>query len=115
MTTPTLELASDSVHVGDAVTGRVHADAGALAGPITVELVWRTRGRCEPEEKVVDATTLTCADASEAPFTLTVPAAGPMSYAGETFSVDWVVRLAGGPHIEKSLTILPALRPSEDI
>jgi len=106
-----IELDTDSVRVGDVLTGRLHAETDATpGGPLTVELVWRTQGQCEAEEKVVDTAQVTFGDADEAPFSLTVPAGGPMSHVGRTLSITWSVRLAGGPCVEKSLTVGPAFR-----
>ena len=99
-----IELESNVVRVGDTISGRViPADK-----PCTVELAWHTHGQCEGEEKVVASTTT-----AEGAFTLAVPAAGPMSYAGKRFSVSWCVRTVGETSIEKTITVESAEKPAD--
>ena len=100
----TIDLDAGRVSVDGKVTGRL---TPAPPGGALVELVWRTSGKCEPEEKVVARDEV----APGASFALRVPAAGPMSYAGKTFSVTWFVRArtaGGGPTVEQDVTVVPA-------
>ena len=84
--TAALKLDADTVRVGEAVTGSLSGDTDAE----TVELLWRVEGECETDERVVDTVGV---DAGQG-FRLTVPAAGPMSYSGQLFTVSWHVRAA---------------------
>jgi len=108
-TSVTLKLETDTVAVGDVLKGRLLAPE-APGAPVTVELLWRTEGTCETEEKVVAAAEVTFADASQTPFELTVPAAGPMSYAGKLFTIRWFVRLHAQTVTETPLTVRAATR-----
>jgi hypothetical protein len=80
---------------------------------MTLELLWRTSGLCQTEEKVVARQTLTPSGAQETPFQLKIPAAGPMSYAGKAFSITWCVRTASGPPAERVFTVVAGLRKPE--
>jgi hypothetical protein len=102
--TLTLSLDAERVPVDGKVSGRVKA--GASANVLAVELLWRTSGKCEPEEKVTARDEV----APGAPFEFRVPAAGPMSYEGKTFSVRWFVRTRtdAGELAEKGFTVTAA-------
>jgi len=104
-TTPRITLDRESVPVGGHVTGRVSGarDAETLAA----QLLWRTSGECMPEEQVVAEEALS-PQGGEAPFSLDVPAAGPMSYAGRSFSIAWVVRVNTTAPVEHPLTVTAA-------
>ena len=101
-----IELDRDAAPVGGRAAGRVTGLPEGAAS--VVQLLRRVSGAHATEEKVVAEETLT-ARGGEASFTLDVPAAGPMSYAGKTFSVTWHVRLEAPTVIEADLTVTPAM------
>jgi len=119
-TSARIELASEVVAAGENLTGRVlpgpsafakaAADPSAPDAALAVEILWRTSGLCEAEEKVVLSQTLKLAGPQETPFQLKVPAAGPMSYAGKTFSITWCVRIASERPAERAFTVVAASR-----
>ncbi len=93
----------DEVQRSPAVTitlGTAHRRAGgwlrgavAVEGdgpPLDVAVLWRTSGRCTPEERVVQREPL---DASGA-FEMRLPPT-PTSYVGEHLQVTWIVRVTG--------------------
>jgi len=110
-----IELDSLAVAAGDHLTGRVIL-GGSAPGPLAalaLELLWRTSGLSKTEEKIVVSQTLPSSGAQGSAFQLKVPAAGPISYAGKTFSITWCVRVASATPAEKIFTVVPALRKPE--
>jgi hypothetical protein len=107
-----IELYSLAVAAGDNLAGRVLKDQSAPAplAALTLELLWRTSGLARSEEKVVESLSLSPSGTQETPFQLKVPAAGPISYAGKTFSITWCVRIASATPTEKTFTVVPASR-----
>lgn len=112
----TVELDTDTVAVGNEVRGRVRAGSSAAGtdAPVLVQLLWHTSGRCDSEEKVVAAQHVSPTAPGGGRFRLHVPEAGPMTYAGRTFSIHWCVRIADGPTAQAALTVVAAVqKPSE--
>ena len=108
----TLEVETTRVAVGDEVTGRVRVgSAGASADTsFSVELLWRTSGQCQSEEKIVATQPVSPAGPGGAPFRLRIPQGGPMTYVGRTFAIDWCVRIPGDPPVEEPITVVAAVQ-----
>ena len=112
-TPPRLELKRDAAAVGDQIEGKVIADAAHTrnaAVPLSVELLWRTTGECRTEETLVAQEQVRLQGDRPASFSLRVPPAGPMTYAGKAFSIHWFVRLTADGAVEAPLTVLAARR-----
>lgn len=112
-----IELHTETAVVGESVRGHLLAGADVGEGvhnEATVELLWRTSGLGDAEEQVVADQQVHMEGSPEAPFALDVPAAGPMSYAGQTFSINWFVRIAGRQDTERPLTVTAAVRRAEE-
>jgi len=111
-----IELETTTVAVGDEVKGHVSASADTKSGsdtPTFVELLWRTGGECESEEKIVASQDVLPDESGRAAFRLQVPAAGPMTYAGRTLSITWCVRMSAEQPVEKPLTVVAAVKTSQ--
>ncbi len=111
-----LELETETVAVGDEVKGYVSAPADTKAGPgvpASVQLLWRTSGECESEEKIVASQDIPLDESGRAALRLRVPAAGPMTYAGRTLSISWCVRIPAEQPVEKGLSVVAALKPPQ--
>lgn len=109
-TSARMELVSETVACGENLRGRVFPDPSAPDAGLTLELLWRTSGLCKAEEKVVLSQPVILSSAQEIPFLLKIPAAGPMSYVGKTFSITWWVRIASANPAEAAFTVVPAAR-----
>ena len=105
-----IELTSNTVAAGENIAVRVLPDPSAPDAGGALELLWRTSGLCKTEERVVVSHTLTPCGPQETSFQLTIPAAGPISYAGKTFSIAWFVRIASAAPAERVFTVVPATR-----
>jgi len=106
-----LELNAEAATVGEEIKGKVTGDPAAMPRPgatVSVELLWRTSGECQSEERVVAQEKLSLQGAPPASFSLRVPGAGPMTYAGRAFAIDWFVRLTPERAIEAPLTVVAA-------
>jgi len=110
-----IELDSTAIAAGEDLTGRViqGESAPAIDAAVTLELLWRTSGLSQAEEKIVVSQTLPPFGAQGSAFQLKVPEAGPISYAGKTFSITWCVRIVSAVPAEKTFTVVPALQKPE--
>ena len=113
-----IEIATDVVAVGETLRGNVTGTAAPDA-PIFVEILWRTQfasivgGSFEGEEKLLAAQEIDATGANAGRFEFQIPVAGPMSYEGKTFSIEWFLRIAGQPAGEKGFTVTAQLRRPE--
>ena len=105
-----IELDQDAVSVGGTIRGKVFLDSEEIRSPIEVILLWRTSGDFESEENEIARCKVTLAN-GEARFILQIPTAGPMTYSGQTFSVNWFVRLDDEPSTEAPLAVRPSMAP----
>ena len=108
---PRIELDRSTVSVGGNVNGKVVFDSGKTPPEVNVVLLWRTTGDFDPEEKE----TARCearTSGGVARFCLPVSPAGPMTYSGQTFSVNWFVRAVTEPPVEEPLVVTPAVLSS---
>ena len=111
-----IDLETETVAVGEEVKGHVSASADTKAGPdapASVQLLWRTSGECKPEEKIVADQDVLVDESGRAAFRLQVPAAGPMTYAGQTLSISWCVRISAEQPVEKALTVVAGVAPPQ--
>jgi hypothetical protein len=107
-TRPGISLAGDILAVGEELKGRV-VGMPPPGAAVFVDLLWRTTG----EERIVAAAEAASTGTHERHFSFLIPAAGPMSYAGQTFSIEWFVRVAKDPSTEKRFTVTAGMRPPE--
>ena len=105
-----IELDQDAVTVGEAIRGRVILKSDESPSAVEVILLWRTSGDFESEENEIARCKITDAN-GEARFILQVPPAGPMTYSGQTFSVNWFVRVADEPATEVPIFVNPSVMP----
>ncbi len=117
-----LELDAWVVECGDRFTGRVSRDADAdgvasksRARSVRLVLRYRTEGRGDTDASDVSNLEfgLEAHGGLNSPFTLSVPASGPVSYDGRTMRVIYEIearvdiKLARDPKIERPVLVVP--------
>lgn len=99
-----IALEREKLAVGEELKGRIAGAPGSVSG-IFVALVWRTVGDGFDDERVVAAEEAAGAGPDGPQFTFVIPPSGPMSYAGQTFSIEWLVRIGKDASTEKRFAV----------
>ena len=102
-----IELDEMSVCVGSNVRGKVLFNSDDASASVAIALVWRTIGEFDPEEKEVSRRDVVVIN-GRASFSFAIPSAGPMSYSGQTFSIEWAIRADAEPPVETPLSVAPS-------